>query len=137
MEIIQPSKEYHNSSHCIYSCLYHVIFCTKYRRRVLSDKIQLRLKELVLEKQDQYKYFIIEMETMGDHVHLLLDVDPKFGIYKVVSSIKGYTSNSLRKEYSELRSKLPTLWTRGKFISSVGSVSLEIIKKYIENQKNV
>jgi putative transposase len=76
------------------------------------------------------------MEVMENHVHLLLDVNPKKGIYNVVSNIKGFTSRILREEFPELKSKLPTLWTKSRFISSVGSVSLEIVKKYIEDQKN-
>jgi len=77
------------------------------------------------------------METMTDHIHLLLDVNPDRGISKIIGEIKGYTSKILRKEFSELTTKLPCLWTRSKFISTVGSVSLEVVKKYIENQKNV
>lgn len=75
------------------------------------------------------------MEVMPDHVHLLLDVNPKFGIYRVVSLIKGYTSKTLRNEFPELRRKLPTLWTLSRFVSSVGAVSLETVIKYIEEQK--
>jgi putative transposase len=65
----------------------------------------------------------------------LLDVDPTVGIDKVVSRIKGRTSNVLRREFPELRRKLPTLWTRSKCIISVGSVSLDVVKAYIQNQK--
>jgi len=90
-----------------------------------------------MEKQVEYKYKVIEIEAMEDHVHLLLDVNPKIGIFNQVNHIKGYTSHVLREEFKTLRTRIPTLWTRSKFISSVGSVSLEIVKKYIENQKNV
>jgi putative transposase len=120
----------------VFSCQYHVVFTTKYRRKVLSDNIQKRLKELINEKQNEYEFKIIEIETMSDHVHLLLDVNPHEGIYKIIGKIKGYTSNILREEFPELKRKLPTLWTRSKFISTVGSVSLEVVKKYIEDQKN-
>jgi len=136
MNIVDTNKEYKTTNTLVYSCQYHIIFTTKYRRKVLTDVIQNRLKELIIEKQKEYEYEILEMEIMSDHVHLLLDVNPHIGIYKVVSSIKGYTSNILRNEFIELTKKLPTLWTRSKFISTVGSVSLEIVKKYIENQKN-
>ena len=73
---------------------------------------------------------------MPDHVHLLIDVNPKIGVWTTVNKIKGYTSNILRKEFPELKSKLPTLWSHSKFISTVGSVTLETVKKYIEEQKN-
>lgn len=78
---------------------------------------------------------IIEMELMPDHVHLLIEVDPQFGIHKAVKQIKGTTSRILRQEFPKLRSKLPTLWTNSYFISTVGDAPLEIIKQYIENQK--
>lgn len=75
------------------------------------------------------------MEIMPDHVHLLIDVNPKLGIYSTINKIKGNTSKIFRKEIKTLRSKLPCLWTRSKFISTVGSISLDTVKQYIENQK--
>lgn len=135
MEISNKEKEYHHEPHLVYSCQYHVIFCPKYRREVLINGIDARLKELILEKQSEYQYKILEMEVMPDHVHLLIDVNPKVGVYYVVNRIKGYTSHVLREEFPVLRRKLPTLWTHSKFISSVGSVTLEVVKRYIEEQK--
>jgi len=137
MEIVNQHKDYNRTNHLVFSCQYHVVFCPKYRRRVLVGKIEERLKELILMKQKDYDYKIIEMETMPDHVHLLIDVNPKIGIYNVISKIKGFTSHSLREEFPELKSRLPSMWTRSKFISSVGSVSIDIVKKYIEEQKGV
>jgi putative transposase len=137
MQINQPSKPYHNDHSIVYSCQYHVIFCPKYRRHVLVDGIDVRLKELILEKQQEYGYAVMEMEVMSDHVHLLLDADPRTGIADLVGKIKGYTAHALRSEFPKLKSRLPNLWTRSKFISTVGSVSLEVVKQYIEKQKNV
>jgi len=137
MNIGNQNKEYKTDGVFIYSCQYHVIFCTKYRRKVLINEIEERLKELIIEKEDEYGYKVIDMETMPDHVHLILDVNPRHdGIYRIVSKIKGLTSRTLRKEFKEVKSKIPTLWTHSRFISSVGAVSLDIVKKYIENQKN-
>ena len=136
MDISNTSKEYKSDGTFIYSCQYHVIFTPKYRRRVLTEPIAKRLKEIIEAKQKEYFFQIIELEVMEDHVHLLLDVNPKIGIYKTVCQLKGVTSHLLREEFPELKKKLPSLWTRSKFISTVGSVSLEVVKKYIENQKN-
>ena len=135
MELLNGSKQYKTDGKVIYSCQYHVIFCPKYRRSVLIGKIEQRLKQLVKQKEQEYHFEILEMEVMPDHVHLLLDVNPKYGIYDIVNHIKGFTSHELRKEFKELRTKLPTLWTRSKFISSVGAVTLEVVKRYIEEQK--
>lgn len=137
IELASPKKEYHSKHHVYFSCIFHVIFCPKYRRKVLRAEIAERMKELIIEKQVEYGYKILAMEIMVDHVHLLIDCDVKLGIFKTVQWIKGYTSNVLRREFPELARKLPTLWTRGKFVSSVGSVNLEVIKQYIENQKHV
>lgn len=72
---------------------------------------------------------------MPDHVHLLLDVNPQVGIMKVVGQIKAHTAHIIRKEFPWMKSRLPSLWTRSKFISTVGAVSLEVVKRYIEEQK--
>ena len=78
---------------------------------------------------------ILEMEIMPDHVHILMEVAPQFGIHKAVKSLKGYTSKILRQEFLHLRTKMPTLWTNSYFVSTVGGAPLEVIKQYIENQK--
>ncbi len=135
MELVNGNKEYKSDGTFLYSCQYHVIFCPKYRRSVLTGKIEKRLKELIKQKEQEYHFQVLEMEVMPDHVHLLLDVNPKYGIYDIVNHIKGFTSHELRKEFKELRTKLPTLWTRSKFISTVGAVTLDVVKRYIEEQK--
>lgn len=135
MEIRQYSKPYHTDHSIIYSCQYHVVWCPKYRRKVLTGAVDPRLKELILEKQEEYGYQVINLEVMPDHVHLLIDVDPRIGIIKIVGMIKGYTSHQLRLEFPWLKKRLPTLWTRSKFISTVGAVTLEMVQSYIDNQK--
>ena len=129
------SKEYHMSSHLTYSCQYHVVFCPKYRRKVLTNDIVPRLKELFIEISKRYDFTIVEMEVMPDHVHLLIDCNPRFGTMEAVRKLKGTTSNILRNEFPELKRKIPSLWTRSAFISTVGSVSLDVVKQYIEDQK--
>ncbi len=137
MELQQSRKIYHTDHSITYSCQYHVIFCPKYRRKVLIDTVAARMKELVLAKQDEYGYMVMEMELLPDHVHLLLDVDPRKGINTVVGKIKAFTSHELRNEFPWLKKRLPTLWTRSKFISTVGAVTLAVVQQYIEQQKNV
>jgi putative transposase len=137
MELRQTAKTYHSDHNIVYSCQYHVIFCPKYRRKVLIEAVAARMKELVLLKQAEYGYILMEMEVLPDHVHLLLDVDPREGINIVVGKIKGFTSHILREEFPWLKKRLPTLWTRSKFVSTVGAVALEVVKQYIKDQKNV
>ena len=135
MQVNNPNKKYQSSHSIVFSCQYHVIFCPKYRRKVLVEGVDTRLKELLVEKQTEYGYELIEAEVMPDHVHLLLSVDPRVGVLSVIAKIKGYSANVLRKEFPWLRSRLPCLWTRSKFISTVGVVSLDVVKSYIEDQK--
>jgi putative transposase len=123
--------------HLVYSCQYHVIFCPNYRRPILINGVDERFKKIVKEKQEKYGYTVLDMEVMPDHVHLILDVNPKIGIFSVVSKIKGCTSRVLREEFPALKKRIPTLWTHSIFISSVGAVTLEVVKKYIEEQKKV
>ena len=127
--------EYKSNHNVVYSCKYHVVFCPKYRRKVLVDGVDIRLKELIKEICQELHVDLIEMEMMPDHVHLLLEVDPQFGIHKAVKTIKGRTSRILRQEYHWLTTKIPTLWTNSYFVSTVGGAPLAAIKQYIENQK--
>ena len=72
---------------------------------------------------------------MPDHIHLLVKVDPQFGMHKAVKSLKGYTFHAPRKEFPDLRTKVPTLWTNSYFVSTVGGAPLDVIKQYNEIQK--
>ncbi|KJS49728.1 MAG: transposase [Peptococcaceae bacterium BRH_c23] len=97
--------------------------------------IEVRLKELIREICEELQSELIELEIMPDHVHLLIEVDPQFGVHKVIKTIKGKSSRILRKEFKELTTKLPTLWTNSYLISTVGGAPLAIVKQYIESQK--
>ena len=127
--------KYKSNNNIVYSCKYHVVWCPKYRRKVLVGKIEDRLKELIQETCIELQSELIELEIMPDHVHLLIEVDPQLGVHKVIKAIKGKTSRILRKEFKELTTKLPTLWTNSYFISTVGGAPLAIIKQYIQSQK--
>ena len=130
------SKIIYKSNHnVIYSCKYHIVWCPKYRRKVLINGVDTRLKELIHEIAKELQLEIIEIEVMPDHVHILLKVDPQFGIHRAVKALKGRTSRILRQEYPWLRSRIPTLWTNSYFCSTVGGAPLSVIKQYIENQK--
>jgi putative transposase len=114
-----------------------MIWCTKYRRSVLSPEIQARLKALILEQQEAYHYVVREVESMPDHIHLLASIPPDISVTSVIGKIKGYTAKILRNEFPILKRRLPCLWTRSKFVASAGNVTLEVLKQYIENQKGV
>ncbi len=135
IQLQTPEHRYESFNHGVYACEYHVIWCTKYRRQVLSPEMQERLKELILEQQDAYDYKLRALETMPDPVHLLMSVPPNVSVTSVIGKIKGYTSKVIREEFPAMQTRLPTLWTRSKFVASTGGVTLDALKAYIENQK--
>ncbi|MCG8347167.1 MAG: IS200/IS605 family transposase [Chloroflexales bacterium] len=137
MELSQVNKPYHIDHRIVYRWQSHVIFGPKYRRKVLTDAVAARMKELVLAKQAEYNYTVIELEVLPDHGHLLRDVDPRAVINVVAGTIKGFTSHELRNEFPWLKKRLPTLWTSSKFISTVGAVTLDVVQQDSENQQGV
>jgi putative transposase len=128
---------YKSNNHIIYSCKYHVVWTPKYRRPVLINGVDNRLKDIVREVVEETSCEIFELEIMPDHVHLLVEVDPQFGIHHLVKLMKGRSSNLLRNEFPWLKKKLPCLWTNSYFVSTVGGAPLEVIKQYIEQQKGL
>lgn len=130
-------KEYKSNHNVVYSSKYHVVWCPKYRRKVLEGKVAVRLKQIIFESCDRFRAEIIALEIMPDPVHLVLEVDPQFGIHRLIKNVKGYSSHVLRKEFSALKSRLPTLWTNSYFVSTVGGAPRKAIQQYVENEKNV
>jgi putative transposase len=130
-------NKFKSNNNIVYSCKYHVIWCPKYRRKVLIHGVDVRLKEIIEAVCDEFGSELIELEVMPEHVHLLVDCDPQFGIAKLIRYIKGRSSRLLRQEFPWLKSRLPTLWTNSYFVSTVGGAPLAVIKQYIEDQKSV
>lgn len=130
-------NRYVTNSGSVYNIGYHLIWCTKYRRKVLIGDIEQSLKNLCLEKATEIGVSIESIEVMPDHVHIFCKSIPTYAPHYIVQQMKGYTSRVLRDTFPSLKSKLPTLWTRSYFCESVGHISQETIIKYIENQKNV
>jgi putative transposase len=128
--------KYKSNLNVVYSCKYHVIWCPKYRKSVLINGVDSRLKEIIQEVANEYKCEMLELEVMPDHVHLLVEVDPQFGIHRLIKLMKGRSSRLLRSEFSWIKSRLPTLWTNSYFVSTIGGAPLEVVKQYIEQQKH-
>ncbi len=134
---MSDNKSFKSNRHVSYSCKYHVVICPKYRRKVLVEGVDIRLKEIIYQVATELACEVMELEVMPDHVHLLCEVDPQFGVHKFVRRVKGRSSRLLRQEFPRLKSKLPTLWTNSYFVSTVGGAPIAILKQYIEAQKNV
>lgn len=134
---MRTNVQYKSNRNVVYSCKYHVVWCPKYRRSVLVEGVDARLKEIIYEVVTELQAEIIELEVMPDHVHVLCEVDPQFGIHKLIKRLKGRSSRLLREEFPWLKSRLPSLWTNSYFVSTVGGAPLSIVKQYIEQQKGV
>ncbi len=128
-------KKFKSNSNGVYSCTYHVVWVTKYRKKYLEGAIEKRLKQVCKEVAKECYFEISEMECERDHIHLLVDVDPQFGIHKAVKRMKGRSSRILRQEFEILRQRLPTLWTNSYFVCTVGGAPIAVVNQYIESQK--
>lgn len=128
----------YKSNHNVYfSCNYQVVWCPKYRRKVLIDAVAKRLEQIIREVCKEHQAEVLSLEIMPDQVHLLVEVDPQCGIHRLVKLIKGRSSRYLRQEFRALTTRMPSLWTNSYFVSTVGGAPLSVIKQYIENQKHV
>jgi putative transposase len=130
-------KGYLSSQTSIYFLNYHFVWCPKYRRKVLVNIIAKRLDELIRLKCQELKCEVLALSIQSDHVHLFVKSSPQLAPNRIIGAVKGYTSRLMRQEFSELRSKLPTLWTRSYFVSTHGHISDDMIQKYIEEQKGM
>ena len=128
--------EVRSNNNVVYRCHYHVVWCPKYRRNVIGGTVDVRLKEIIREVCAERDAPIEAIETMPDHVHPLVVCDPQYGIHRLVKQIKGRSSRLLRQEFPHLKSRMPTLWTNSYFVATTGGATLEVIKRYIENQRN-
>ena len=129
--------QYKSNKNVVYACQYHVVWCPKYRRKVLINGVDERLKVIINEVIHELNAELLDLEIMDDHVHLLVSVDPQFGIHKLIKRIKGASSRILREEFPWLKSKIPALWTNSYFVSTVGGATSEAVEKYIEEEKKV
>ncbi len=98
--------------------------------------MEQRLHQIIVEMIAEKGAWLVELQTMPDHVHLVVEVDPQFGVHRLVKAIKGRSSRVLREEFPWLRSRLPSLWTNSYFVATVGGVPRSVITRYVESQKS-
>lgn len=137
MEKYRKNNSYFRSDHLVYKCCYHVIFCPKYRKSILKGEISDRLKELCLEVAEKHDFIIEEIETDKNHIHMIISCNPRYNVMKCIQLIKQITGYYLFKEFPHIKKYhlwKGQFWSRSSFVATVGSVSLETVKKYIENQ---
>lgn len=129
-------QNYAHKKGIVYKNQFHVIFCPKYRRKVLVNGVDIRLKEIIYAEASKMPVEIKSIEVMPDHVHIFLECDPRLPLHKVIKQLKGVSSRILRDEFPWLKSRIPSLWTRSYFSCTVGHISETTVMKYIEEQKS-
>jgi putative transposase len=127
--------EVKRTRHAAYNINYHFVWCSKYRRSVLGSSVATRLEVLIKEKSNELGGEVLNLTVQPDHVHLFCSFPPSLAPSQIMRHSKGYTSHVLRREFSWLNSRLPSLWTRSYYIGTAGNVSGTTIQRYIEEQK--
>jgi putative transposase len=103
---------------------------------VLVGEIEKELKRLLLLKAEELGCQIESLEVIPDHVHVFIKTPPTIGVHFLVQQLKGVTARELRKQFHSLKTRLPNMWTRSYYVESVGHISEDAVKRYIEQQKN-
>ncbi len=125
---------YRTTRNAVYACQYHIIWCPKYRKRVLVGRVEAVFKEMLPRLCEQIGIEIMESEVMPDHVHLLVSIPPAVPLGTVIRKLKGASSRLLRQGFPSLR-RMPGLWTNSTFVATVGGAPLAVVQQYVRNQK--
>lgn len=134
------NDKYVHARTCVYNVHYHIVWCVKYRRKVLSPEIEESLKQILHDVGDENGFFVDQCEVgEADHVHCFVSAPPKLSITFIVKHLKGTSGIRLFRTYPELREKLwrGQLWNGSYFAETIGSTSKENVKRYIAHQQNV
>ena len=131
--------KYWHGSHTKYRLMYHLVFLPKYRKRVLKGKIAKKLHQIFYQGATVNQWWIEELKVMPDHVHLLIQLQAKTSVSKAVQSLKGGSSRQLRKECPEIKEFLwgDSFWADGYFAETVGTRNYTLVKKYIDDNKEI
>lgn len=129
-------RELDNNNHSVFAMYYHLVFVVKYRRKVINDDISNRLKEIFEHIQSNYNITLQEWNHDKEHVHVLFKAQPNSELSKFINAYKSASSRLIKKEYPQIREQLwkEYFWSRSFCLITTGGVTLEVIKKYIENQ---
>ena len=122
--------------HAVYTITYHLVWCPKYRHKVLSGPVAGRLEQLIRSKTEELQGEIVALQIQSDHVHLFVSFPPTMAVHQIMHRLKDYTSYMLRKEFPRLKNRLPALWTHSYYVGTAGEVSAQTIRRYIEAQKD-
>ena len=131
-------SEYNRLNHCKFLIQYHIIWCPKFRFNVLNGHVESEFKQILWIISTQYEFEIKEIEIMPDHIHLFISTKPTIAPTDVVRILKSISARELFKKFPKLKefyNRSGSLWSKGYFASTVGKVSEETVKRYIQEQK--
>ena len=124
-------------SHNVTNLVYHIVCPTKYRRKVISEKVDRTLKQICLEIEERYDIYFLEIGADTDHVHFLVQTIPKYSVTQLIKIIKSITAKQIFAQCPEIKEKLwgGEFWTDGYFVATVGkNTSEDAIAEYVKNQ---
>ena len=131
---------YNKGYRCVYLLNIHLVLVTKYRRKIINQAILARLKEILGSTCDKWGSKLTDFNGEPDHVHLIIDFPPDVEISKLVNNLKTVSSRLIRKEFAPVINKVyskPVFWTGAYFVASCGGVTIDQVKKYVENQATI
>lgn len=131
-----PNDKYHKANRSVYSLNAHIVFVTKYRKKILNLDMINRLEEIFVETCIKWKARVREFNAESDHCHILVDYPPDVALTKLIANLKTVSSRYLRKEFPVIKEayRKPVLWTASYFVVSCGGITVEQLKKYVQNQ---
>ena len=134
---MSKSSEIRTGRHCVFMMHVHLVFVTKYRKKVFTAETLNAVRKIFSDVCNDFEAKLIEFEGEKDHVHLLVEYPPKFSVSKLVNSLKGVSSRHLRKRYPSMAQNYykGVLWSPSYFAGSCGGAPLNVIKQYIEQQE--
>jgi putative transposase len=134
------STDYNHGFRSVYRLTAQVVFVIKYRRKAINNEILARLKEILASTLTKWDSALLDFNGESDHVHLIIDYKPDIALSKLIANLKTVSSRLIRKEFPDLAAKYfynkPYFWTGAYFVASCGDVTVEQLKKYVENQNS-
>lgn len=127
-----------SENNCVHEIGIHLVFCTKYRKKIFNDLAEIELKHILSQTCAEYNWKIQALEIMPDHVHLFIQIGPNDIPVEISRTLKSISAVHIFNMFPKLKGRKfwgSGLWSRGTYYGSVGNVNEETIKKYIENQK--
>ena len=128
----------HNRN-CVYQTAYHVVWCPRYRKKILIDKIATRISAMIDAICTENDWPVITKEIQSDHIHLFLTIPPALAVATAIKILKGTTARKLFVEFPQLKEELwgGHLWSPSYYVGTAGNVSAETIRRYIERTEHI